>query len=182
MLSSDTSSKFRSLERTRSRSLSISLAQERKREKERGVGLGASKKRVLNREVSMSRVFKPKPKVSEAKVTSKRKKDGDDNPAPKVRDEGVTLVADTPVKPKISIKSKSVSHSHLMNRTIGSLPLPSFGDDDEEEWHLLNSSDVLLLGGKGESSHSGGLGLSDGEDDPLGMRDTPSKSKRPRVR
>jgi hypothetical protein len=112
----------------------------------------------------MSRVFKSKTKVPEAKATSKRKRpEGEgENPVPKVKDEGVTLVIDTPVKSKTGFKTKSVSQT--MNRTA-SFSLPSLsgmmqdGDDDEEEWR--------------------GSGC---EDDLWGMSDTPSKSKRPRVR
>jgi len=188
-VSSTTGSKARTLERTRSRSLSLSLAQERERERERSVGLGATKKRVLNREVSMSRVFKPKPKLPEVKVTSKRKRPDNDTPAPKVKDVGVTLVVDTPVKPRTGINTKSVLQTtNGVRRTVGmtgSHSLPSFGhvgqdgDDDDDEWDLQSSPNILLLGGKGDT---GGLGLSDGEDDQWGVSDTPSKSKRPRVR
>ncbi|KAJ7066807.1 hypothetical protein B0H15DRAFT_759582, partial [Mycena belliarum] len=45
--------------RSRSRSLSITLAQEREREQQREGSVGA-KRRVLNREVSMKRAFKPR--------------------------------------------------------------------------------------------------------------------------
>jgi hypothetical protein len=45
-------------------------------------------------------------------------------------------------------------------------------DDGDEEWRLPSSPDILLLDGKG----------SDGDDDLWGVSDTPSKSKRPRVR
>jgi hypothetical protein len=192
-VSSSTAAKARPLERNRSRSLSVSLAQERERERERSVGLGAAKKRVLNREISMSRVFKPKAKVPEAKVTSKRKRpEGDiSDTLPKVKDEGVTLVVDTPVKPKTGIKttSASVSHSKTENRNIGmTLSLPSLGgvvqhgDDNDDEWCLSNPPDIMLLVGKSGTSKRGGLGSSDGEDDLWSMGDTPSKRKRPRVR
>ena len=185
------------MERTRSRSLSVSLAQERERERERSVGLGAAKKRVLNREVSMSRVFKPKPKVPkapEAKVTGKRKRPEDDNPTLKVKDEGVTLVVDTTVKPRAGVKTKPALHLQTMRgsqRTVGTtgsfslLPIGRVIQDDadsEEEWHLRSSPDILLLGGKDDTDGRGsseGLGLSDGEDDPSSV--TPSKSKRPQV-
>jgi hypothetical protein len=71
-----------------------------------------------------------------------------------------------------------------------SFSLPSFGGvrqdgDDDEEWNLPSSPDILLLGGKGDvggSSTGDGFGLSDDEDDDWGVSDTPSKSKRPRVR
>ena len=137
----------------------------------------------------MSRVFKPKPKAPEVKVTSKRKRPDDDIPAPKAKDAGVTLVVDTPVKPRTGINTKSLSYSQATNRSqrtvgmTGSYSLPSLGhvgqdgDDDDDEWGLPSSPDILLLGGKG-----GGLGYSDGEDDQWGASDTPSKSKRPRAR
>jgi hypothetical protein len=142
-----------------------------------------TKKRVLNREVSMSRVFKPKLKMPEANVTSKRKKPDEENPSPKAKDEGVTLVADTPVKikPRVKTKHEIESHSQSLNggqtlKTTGVFSLPSLvgavqnDDDGDEEWRLP-SPDILLLGGKG----------SDGDDD-LWVSNTPSKSKRPRVR
>lgn len=199
-VSSDTNSKTRPLERSRSRSLSVSLAQERERERERSMGLGATKKRVLNREVSMSRVFKPKPKAQEQKANStKRKKPTDDHLAPinlKMKDEGVTLVDDTPVKPKAGEKSRSMSRSQSQ-MTIGDggksasnaravLSQPLFhqiqGDDDDDEWRLSSLPDTILLSGRDDAPGSSIGGItqwSDGDDD---VDDTPSKKKRARLR
>ncbi|KAJ7288394.1 hypothetical protein C8J57DRAFT_1642127 [Mycena rebaudengoi] len=90
--------------RSRSRSLSVSIAEEREREQRQREG---SHKRVLNREVSMKRVFKPRehdPKAAEAERNKEKEKSEAKQRAEDLRlaaakeQEGVTLVAATPVK------------------------------------------------------------------------------------
>ncbi|KAG5222617.1 hypothetical protein IMY05_C2478001300 [Salix suchowensis] len=141
-------SSSRTLSRARSRSLSVSLAQE---EKARAASVGFVKKRVLNREVSMSRAFKPKPKETAKPAESTKAK----SMAPSVnkkltQDKGVTLVEETPEKPRAMIRSTSKARPFALS-TAAKHALPdnskSFDDDDEEEiWELPHSSpDVLLL-------------------------------------
>ncbi|KAJ7233099.1 hypothetical protein C8J57DRAFT_1382948 [Mycena rebaudengoi] len=96
--------------RSRSRSLSVSIAEEREREQRQREG---SQKRVLNREVSMKRVFKPRehdPKAAEAernkekaKVEAKQRAEELQLAAAKEKERsmGIMLVADTPVKSRV---------------------------------------------------------------------------------
>ena len=85
--------------RSRSRSLSVTLAQDADDRARRASTAGKNKK-ILNREVSMSRCFKPKRKEQNEPLTAQRKgikqEPGDDTETNPRR--GVTLVADTPVK------------------------------------------------------------------------------------
>ncbi|KAG6886410.1 hypothetical protein C0992_004092 [Termitomyces sp. T32_za158] len=131
--------------RSRSRSLSVSLAQERL-DRERSVTAGPSKKRVLNREVSMSRAFKPKQRPAQEELAKKKENEIALKKETKPRDEGVTLVEATPTKPKpaklrstLSFAGRSQSHIFQTAMT---------DREDEEEWLLPGSSspDVLLLG------------------------------------
>lgn len=98
-------------------------------------------KRVLNREVSMSRVFKAKSKdVAQENGTEKEKEKVDQKKGKAVGkgypDEGITLVAATPVK----VKSKSKSRPLFQ-------PARNLGGEEEEDWELPSSPDILLLGG-----------------------------------
>ena len=93
----------RALVRSRSRSLSISLAQEK--ERERAASAAPPKRRVLNREISMSRVFKSKPKPNDKASTTSERGPKPATTAPvktKVKDLGITLVEETPVKPRLT--------------------------------------------------------------------------------
>lgn len=102
--------------RSRSRSLSITLAQEREREQQREGSVGA-KRKVLNREVSMKRAFKPRErdvKSSEAERKEKEKEEKQKAEEARLtvireqeRSQGVMLVAATPVKSKVRPKPKS---------------------------------------------------------------------------
>jgi len=197
--SSRTTSKVdtRALVRSRSRSLSISLAQEKERERA-AASAAPSKKRVLNREISMSRAFKPKPKPKDDKTTTER----GPKPAPvkpKVKDLGVTLVEETPVKPRLtSTKSLSFSQASLGIAPIKDLKgkpknlekdgtfLAGGGsnqqqlgilDEEEEEWMLTSSPDILLLNPKQSIGSSFDLD-SDGEVEEA--QATPSKPSRKR--
>jgi hypothetical protein len=109
-------------------------------------------KRILNREVSMSRVFKAKrkdsfqekgPEKDKGKVDEKRDKIGKGGHP----DEGITLVAATPVK----VKSKSTTKS----RPLLFQPSRLLAEEDEEIWDLPSSPDILLLGG-GSLDEDGG--------------------------
>ncbi|KAF9469588.1 hypothetical protein BDZ94DRAFT_1303288 [Collybia nuda] len=163
---STASSKSRPLARSRSLSVTLALEQER----ERSVGLAASKKRVLNREISMSRVFKPKPKFTQEKKSIESKK----RPAPdvlvrtKTKDEGITLVAATPVKSKARAKSTShVTFGRGDSIEAGGqllLPVALGEDDDEEMWDPPSSPDISFRRGTVKPSQ---------------MVDTPNK--RPRI-
>lgn len=151
------------------------------RERERGTA--PPKKRVLNREVSMSRGFKPKAKSvnppeedAKSKVDAKKIATRDNTDKKGAKREGITLVAATPIKPK---PARSQSQSTFGQRDGGartqSFSLAPFGteDDDDDEWRLPSSPDILLLGADASS-----------EDDAGGarvlVRDTPTK--RPRMR
>ncbi|KAG6890806.1 hypothetical protein C0995_003239 [Termitomyces sp. Mi166 len=135
------------LKRNRSRSLSVSLAQERL-ERERSVTAGPSKKRILNREISMSRAFKPKSRPVEDDLAKKKANDAVSKKETKSRDEGVTLVEATPTKPK---PARSQSTSSFAGRSQSLIFLTAMADregNEEEEWLLPGSSspDILLLG------------------------------------
>ncbi|KAJ7483311.1 hypothetical protein FB451DRAFT_1234085 [Mycena latifolia] len=124
--------------RSRSRSLSITLAQEREREQQREGSVGA-KRKVLNREVSMKRAFKPRerdPKAIEAermaKEMAEEKKRAEDARIAAISEEetrrlGVTLVAATPVK------AKARSRANTGRQRTG---------DEERD----SSPDLLLMG------------------------------------
>lgn len=126
------------LSRARSRSLSVSLAQDANA---RRAGNVVAKKRVLNREVSMSRVFKGKKHdVGKDKGESERssaKELAVKAITPKTRservDEGVTLVSATPVKaksrPRIAQAPALVSQSKTGGFDIS-------GEDEEDIWKL----------------------------------------------
>lgn len=183
----------------RSRSLSISLEQER-REKERAGSVGVNKKRVLNREVSMSRVFKSKPKIQrteskkELAVGQEKEKAGGKTSS---RDMGVTLVEETPVKPRARSCSQSQVQLQMNSQPTGSQRQATgrsasssfrtgslfgsarskLGDEDpfedsEEIWQLHSSPDVLLLNPEprkgGGGSVFGGMMSDVDEDDEDG--------------
>ncbi|KIY44978.1 hypothetical protein FISHEDRAFT_77009 [Fistulina hepatica ATCC 64428] len=102
-------STVRALTRERSRSLSVSLAQEEKEKAERV--RAPSKKRVLSREISMTRILKdPKMKwtanpvvpIGGGKVLRSGPPKETDEPKRRKPDDGVILVGDTPRKPKPS--------------------------------------------------------------------------------
>lgn len=186
---STTSSKSRTLVRSRSRSLSVSLAQERM-ERERSITAGPPKKRVLNREISMSRAFKPKTHPSQdedskAKAESKKRTVLQAEATKKtIKDEGVLLVEATPTKPKLARSSSSFSfnaskiaaegtgprtQSFLIQSPLGTMDME---DDDDEEWRIPGSSspDILLLG-PGRSDH-------DAQVDDILVDSTPTKRSR----
>ncbi|KAK0491401.1 hypothetical protein IW261DRAFT_86640 [Armillaria novae-zelandiae] len=161
----------RSLARSRSRSLSVSLAQEKERERAESVGAN-SRKRVLNREVSMSRVFKGKPKPKVEETTKEQPKPV----IPKPTHEGVTLVEATPVKPKPQ-KRLGLSKVHNSQTQVASSFFSSklvTNDEEEEVWDLPSSSpDILLL--KSTGSQGSGFGS---DDEAMFVPVTPTKGRR----
>ena len=180
--------------RSRSRSLSMSLAQEK--ERERAASAAPPKKRVLNREISMSRAFKPKLKDKDKAISGRGPKPETVAPVkPKAKDLGVTLVEETPVKPRLTLsKTMSFDQVSLGIAAIKDLKgtfknLEKDGsflarssqlgilDEDEEEWMVGSSPDILLLNPKQSIASSFGLD-SDGEVDEA--QATPSKPSRKR--
>jgi hypothetical protein len=162
-----------SFSRVRSRSLSVSLAQDADTRRAGSVGAGVvTKKRALNREVSMSRVFKEKPMKMlgdiTIKSTSKVTVDSKSNSQTGV---GVTLVMATPVKGQ-----KKAPPDLPTSTRLSRSPTPGGEtiDTEEEDWSLASSPDVLLLGVR-----SGGK--DEGQSRPFGIaghiltEDTPVK-------
>jgi len=165
------------------------LAQEQE-QRERLLYEAQPKKRILNREVSMSRVFKPKAVVSKL---------GTKKPAPKVEpkpkklDLGVTLVEETPEKPRVLSASLSTTSGSLAfgkpkfgfftiqrqrkdsGETGSSLAPVDDADDDEEEWIMDSSPDIVLLN---PSSKRHGDEMDEEEDEDELMMTTPSKPSR----
>ncbi|KAF5371338.1 hypothetical protein D9758_004084 [Tetrapyrgos nigripes] len=119
----------RPLERSRSRSLSVTLAEEehqkaveakeRQRQRADSVGIGGVKKRVLSREVSMTRVFKPKARSQTTMVAVEKTVKPVVKTEPK--DLVVTLVEATPEKPRI-VPGRTLSRSQLQ-QAVPPLPL-----------------------------------------------------------
>jgi hypothetical protein len=144
------------LSRSRSRSLSVTLAQDLDA---RRVGSVGTQKRHLNREVSMSRNFKPKPKPK-PKPMAKEGLGGEGPKIPQKRrsilanDIGVTLVEATPVKSKT--RSRTFQGSPIAATQQGTHQwLAEPGQDEEEIWVLPGlSSDILLRGSTPDSPAS----------------------------
>jgi hypothetical protein len=124
------------------------LAQEA--ETRRAGSFGANSKRVLNREVSMSRVFKVKQTRDKEKEKSTINR-SDSKAVVNKKDffsEGVvTLVEATPVK---KIKELSSASQKEQRPGLGPCFLQPMADRKQEEeediWYLPSSPDVLLLG------------------------------------
>ncbi|KAF5334244.1 hypothetical protein D9758_017097 [Tetrapyrgos nigripes] len=121
----------RPLERSRSRSLSVTLAEEehqkaveakeRQHQRADSVGIGGVKKRVLSREVSMTRVFKPKARSQTTMVTVEKTVKPVVKTEPK--DLVVTLVEATLEKPRIVPgRTLNLSQSQLQ-QAVPPLPL-----------------------------------------------------------
>lgn len=150
---------------------------------------------MLNREISMSRAFKPKGKDKD-KATSERgpKLETVAPVKPKVSDLGITLVEETPVKRRLT-PLRTLSFDQL---SLGIAPIKDLKgkpknlekdgsflagssqlgilDEDEDEWMLDGSPEILLLNPKQSIGSSFGLDP-DGEVEEA--QATPSKpSKR----
>jgi hypothetical protein len=150
---------------------------------------------VLNREISMSRAFKPKPKDKDRATTSERGPKLETVAPVKAYDLGVTLVEETPVKPRLT-SSKTLSFDQT---SLGIAPIKDLKgksknlekdgsflarssqlgilDEDEEEWMVDGSPDILFLNPKQSIGSSFGLD-SDGEVEEA--QATPSKPSRKR--
>ncbi|KAF8624202.1 hypothetical protein AX17_007191 [Amanita inopinata Kibby_2008] len=180
---------------SRSRSLSVSLQQER--ESQRGATTAQkSKKRALNREVSMSRVFRAKSKgPSEATAL--------DLPSSKLRDgvtaktglrekghgrlakgkekadgaQGIMLVEATPMKSRIRARSRSSV------AVVSGLPVKGGGhggqavvesEDVDADWNseLPSSTDILVRGpSRGVGAGQAGTGMEEAKGGTSGDRD-----------
>ncbi|KDR70955.1 hypothetical protein GALMADRAFT_144421 [Galerina marginata CBS 339.88] len=178
---SSRTTKLKPLARSRSRSLSVSLAREQK-ERERASN-APPKKRVLNREISMSRVFKPKLKHQPVAVKTAKTEPIAQPPKPKASNLGITLVEETPVKQRVA-SSTAVSFGQP-NFTFAfgkfsskAAETKEHDDDDDEEWMMDSSPDITFL-----NPRRGSIGTvemnDDGEDDDEGDgMATPSKPSR----
>jgi hypothetical protein len=144
----------------------------------------------------MSRVFKPKPKPKDKATTSERGPKPE-TVAPKANVLGVTLVEETPVKPRLTL-SKTLSFDQV---SLGIAPIKDLKgkpknlekdgsflarssqlgilDEDEEEWMVDSSPDILLLNPKQSIGSNFGFG-SDGEVEEA--QATPSKPSRKRIK
>lgn len=128
----------------------------------------------------MSRAFKPKPKDKDKVTTSEKCPKPEAPVKPKANNLGITLVEETPVKPRLTL-SKTLSFDQV---SLGIVPIKDLKgkpknlvkdgsflarssqlgilDEDEEEWMVDSSPDILLLNPK--QSIGSGFGLdSDGE-------------------
>lgn len=139
---------------SRTNSLSVSLQEERVRERSKSlsVGPGSMRRRAVTREVSMTTGFKGKTKPAASTRREKERRVGAEQPkhtTQKAKDQGITLVEATPVKPKqnrgvFHPKGRDVLPSMLQNsRMMGSLAVE--GDEDDDEWTVDSSPDILLL-------------------------------------
>ncbi|OCH95594.1 hypothetical protein OBBRIDRAFT_745341 [Obba rivulosa] len=161
--------------RSRSRSLSMSLEQERERSRSASVDPGNMRKRVLAREVSMSKGFKGKEKTkskSHLPVTKLKSSAGPSDrdkarssSTRKNSSKGTILVTATPTKPggriskdpPIPIRTDAPSSTPAAS---GITPMTADGrrsrspvvegDDQDAEWTLPSSPDILLLGSQGK--------------------------------
>ncbi|KAF8186022.1 hypothetical protein BJ912DRAFT_972640 [Pholiota molesta] len=181
------------LARARSRSLSVSLAQE---QHERARASAAPpKKRVLNREVSMSRVFKPRPKPTVRPPPPPPP----EPPKGKEKDVDVVLVEDTPQKPR-GASAAGLTFGVGRQPSFGAAPLRALSmqkavgaganraavvheqeEDDSEEWMMDSSPNIVLLNPPPRSSSvsSGVAGMDSEEEEDVGMGEaTPSKPSR----
>ena len=154
-----------SLGRSRSRSLSVSLAQD----PQRAGSMGATKKRTLNREVSMSRVFKEREKPATTSSNTDNKK-APSGPVPETKltepDQGVMLVEATPVKPRKRaqlLPTRAPSQSSFVGKLNE--------QEEEEDWSVTSSPNVLL-------QRIGQEGPVDNDEGQILAGDTPVKDKK----
>jgi hypothetical protein len=159
----------------------MSLAQERE-QRERSVSLVPGKKRSLNREVSMTRGFKPKPRMAPKPTEAILDSQPNVNGKPQHEKAEVILVEETPQKPRVVLRNTSQSQLNCTssNAFVTRQDTQSlFGSritetDDDDAWMLDSSPDVLLL-----QPGPGAGGDSDDEFESVAFH-TPSK--RPRRR
>ena len=176
----------KALSRTTS-TLSASLQEERVRERSKSlsVGPGGMRKRVLTREISMSTNFKNKNKASASTARERDRRPAkaaeQSKRAPPKKDQGVTLVEATPANRQEKHGSARTGTSNANRGAKGRDVLPSMlsssqmaersaleGDDDDDEWTLDDSPDVMFLKSKDE------------DDVQDGWQATPSKKPKAR--
>lgn len=132
----------------------MSLEAERERERSRSLSIGPGmQRRALAREVSMSTVFKAKPRApprtaSRAATTTttsgaSSSATGSAAAAAHVRGRGTTLVAATPVKPKARPPRAAGPAQGALRGRLRALPVE--GGADDAEWTIRSSPDVLLI-------------------------------------
>uniref|UniRef100_A0A8H7XWD1 DNA replication regulator Sld3 C-terminal domain-containing protein n=1 Tax=Psilocybe cubensis TaxID=181762 RepID=A0A8H7XWD1_PSICU len=197
------------LARSRSRSLSVSLAQEQK-ERERASSIPA-KKPAFTREISMSRVFKPKPKPQPAHAEVKTVKteapkakikpvnssanlgvilveETPAKPAKANSKAAITLVEDSPVKPRVAPSTAGQRQSTLNFKRSKDLPIvipesPIKGteEDDGEEEWMMASSPPDIVF-LNPTRDPDGVAEMNGSDDDERVLATPSKPSRSRSR
>lgn len=156
----------RALARARSRSLSVSLAQEREQS-----AAAPTRKRMGTREVSMSRIFKPKPKPVGPPTSDKTEPESQSSQSqPKARDLGVTLVEETPAKPRdrtVSFSQTTLPSSRsLFGRQDSTL---SVATDNDDAWQITSSPGIMLLASPDKAD----------DDGDVDMAHTPATPSRP---
>ncbi|KAF6759540.1 hypothetical protein DFP72DRAFT_136106 [Ephemerocybe angulata] len=161
----------RALDRARSRSLSISLAQEREQS-----AANANKRRMGTREISMSRVFKPKLKSATSQLSEKQPQGSTQSQASQSQAKyGVTLVEETPAKPA---RDRTASFSQTQSQASASMSRSLFGrnqstasavTDNDDAWQIQSSPEIMLLASPGKEA--------DDEDVDM-VPVTPSKPRR----
>ncbi|KAG7097379.1 hypothetical protein E1B28_004729 [Marasmius oreades] len=146
----------------RSRSLSLSLAEEAE-ERRRAASTGPSR-RLLTREVSMNRSFKNVTKASQENADSSQSQSTAVKSTVKPiksenKDQGLTLVEATPVKPREKrvralSRAPSQSQSQILvpesptkpvGGLMGSLSFHASTIEEEEEWQLLGNTSPSVL-------------------------------------
>jgi len=143
----------------------------------------------------MSRVFKPKLKPKDKASTRGPKPETAAPVKTKVKDLGVTLVEETPVKPRLTSTEtltfgqassgiapiKDLERKPKNNEKDGTFLYGSqlgILDEDDEEWMMNSSPDIMLLNPK-QSIGSSSFGL-DSEGEAEEAQATPSKRSRKR--
>lgn len=166
--STSTQSDARALARARSRSLSVSLAQEREQS-----ASATTRKRMGTREISMSRIFKPKQKPTGPSTSDKLEPEPQNSqPQSRFRNLGVTLVEETPVKPRDRTVSFSQTQTmippsrSLFGRQDSALSITT---DNDDAWQLSSSPGIMLLASPDKAD----------EDGDVDMAHTPATPSRP---
>ncbi|TEB36846.1 hypothetical protein FA13DRAFT_1088137 [Coprinellus micaceus] len=146
----------RALARERSRSLSMSLAQEREQ-----TTAAPTKKRMGTREISMSRIFKARSKPTTAATSGKPEHEPQPSQSQsRAKDVGVTLVEDTPAKPRDRTVSFSQTQAmypssrNLFTRQDSAL---SVATDNDDAWQISSSPDIMMLASPGKTDDDGDI-------------------------
>ncbi|TEB25786.1 hypothetical protein FA13DRAFT_1636967 [Coprinellus micaceus] len=162
----------RALARERSRSLSMSLAQEREQ-----TTAAPTKKRMGTREISMSRIFKARSKPTTAATSGKPEHEPQPSQSQsRAKDVGVTLVEDTPAKPRDRTVSFSQTQAmypssrNLFTRQDSAL---SVATDNDDAWQISSSPDIMMLASPGKTDDDGDIDM---------VHTTPSRPSRAKGR